>query len=55
MSSIKYFYILIFVSLTQEILEFQKIVNSFTEKFDEISAIVEKEKIKVCQNQNLLI
>lgn len=30
-----------------EIHEFQKIVKSFTEKFDEISGIVEKEKIKV--------
>lgn len=29
------------------ILEFQKIVNSFMEKFDEISGLVEKEKMKV--------
>jgi hypothetical protein len=30
-----------------EILEFQKIVKIFTEKFDEISKNVEKEKMKV--------
>ncbi len=28
-------------------MEFQKIVKSFTEKFDEVSKIVEKEKMKV--------
>jgi hypothetical protein len=31
----------------KEILEFQKIVKSFTEKFDEVSKLVEKEKMKV--------
>ena len=28
-------------------MEFQKIVKSFTEKFDEVSKLVEKEKMKV--------
>jgi hypothetical protein len=34
------------------ILEFQKIVNSFMEKFDEISGYVEKEKMKAIGSRN---
>ena len=34
------------------ILEFQKIVKAFTEKFDEVSKLVEKEKMKAIGSRN---
>ncbi|CAF0713907.1 unnamed protein product [Brachionus calyciflorus] len=36
----------------EKILEFQKIVKYFTEKFDEISKLVEKEKMKAIGSRN---
>ncbi len=39
-------------SLKIGILEFQKIVKAFTEKFDEVSKLVEKEKMKAIGSRN---
>ncbi len=36
------------VSICIEILEFQKIVRSFIEKFDSVAKLVEQEKMRVC-------
>jgi len=47
-----FFFFYLKYSLKIGILEFQKIVKAFTEKFDEVSKLVEKEKMKAIGSRN---